>query len=610
MSLFQAHRGFTHFVFANHKDSYLLPGLVRLELNGYLYCLLKEQGYEAVYFLSGMEGEYTLSLFDQPSRELYRKNGKKTKGFMGLFAGEDTDEARSYRLPAGAEGARRLNNMLRKGRKQAFVFHPDTFREIFEKQPQELEEFARTGSKYLEQNENILVLQMPMSAGATLPLLTDPKGIFAREELCPEVGLLLEQEHSVKLYEQLARDLGERMVVLSCFSKERLLPAVRWVYLTAHCDFGWQEQDVRDLTAFLYTWYASSMLRRETGPLLSENEERKFSLLLKELTGATTWWSVCRAVEEQKQKAGSEPLEQYLQRVYKPELSIPGIRSDSLLARKIKQIRLPDSLYSSMPELGRSMIARFYDVAREYQTPRSRPVCPALEKILMQCLSCLENAVGRGDTTTFERAVKVLSYSVNRRFAYEADEERVLQCQLTVLQLSQNVFELDEMIREDEQRIGEFKVSQKRLIGKIEEAVRQGVRITTGTTAAEQELSVKKHEVVNLERQIENTTRSRAVKLSRRTQYLDTLRNLELAAGNLGISAPENVDAVLKDAVEAMSRDVLSGSRLDSQLEELGKTLGYVMQEIPNQPDYESVDLEYERLLMGLEREEDPLLNI
>lgn len=610
MSLFQAHRGFTHFVFANHKDSYLLPSLVRLGLNEYLYCQLKEQRYEAVYFISGMEGEYTLSVFDQPSRELYRKNGKKAKGFMGIFGQEDEDEARTYRLPGGAECARRLSAMLKKGRRQAFVFHPDTFREIFENQPQELEEFTRTGCKYLEQNENILVLQMPMAASGSQGLLTDPGGIFARQELCPEVGMLLRQEHSVKLYEQLAKDLGERMVVFSCFSREQLLLAAKWVYLTAHYDLDWQEQDAQDLAAFLYTWYASPMLRRETGALLSENEDRKFSLLLRELSSSTTWWSVNKALQEQRARAGKEPLEQYLRRVYKPELHLPGIRSDSLLARKIKQIRLPDTLYDSMPELGRSMIARFYDVAQEYQTPRSRPVCQELEKILMQCLSCLENAADRGDTTTFERAVKVLSYSVNRRFAYEADEERVLQCQLTVLQLSQNVFDLDEMIREDEQRIAEFKVSQKRIIGQIQEAVKQGVKITAGTTAQEHELSVKKHEVVNLERQIENTTRSKAVKLNRRAQYLDTLQNLELAAGNLGLTAPQNVDEVLKDAVEAMSRDAVSGSQLEGKLEELGKTLGYVMQEIPNQPDYESVDLEYERLLMGLEQEEEPLLNI
>lgn len=613
MSRFQAQKGFTHFVFANHKDSYLLPNLVRLELNSYLYCQLKDQGYEAVYFISGMEGEYTLSLFDQPSRELFQKYGKKSKGFMGLFGGEDSDEARLYHLPGGAECARRFNAMLKKGRRQAFVFHPDTFREIFEKQPQELEEFSRVGQRYLDQNENILVLQMPMAASVSLPLLTDPKGIFAQQgeqELCPEVGMLLRQEHSVKLYEQLQKDMGDRLVIFSSFSYEQMLLAARWVYLTNHLDWEWQEQDVKDLAVFLYTWYASPILRRETGPILSENEDRKFSLLLRELTNSTTWWSLKRAIASLKEKAGNKALKHYLRRTYRPELAGPWIRSDSLLARKIKQIRLPDSLYGSMPELGRSMIARFYDVAQEYQTPRSRPVCPELEKILMQCLSCLENAVSRGDTTTFERAVKVLGYSVNRKFAYEEDEKRVLECQLTILQLSESVFELDEMIREDDQRIGEFRVSQKRIIGIIEEQVRRGAKITTGTTAQEHELSVKKHEAVNLERQIENTTRSKAVKMNRRTQYLDTLRDLELAAGNLGITAPQNVDDVLRDAVEAMSRDVVASSQTDSKLEELGKTLGYVMQEIPNQPDYESVDAEFERLLMGLQREDSPLPNM
>lgn len=613
MSSFRAQKGFVHFVFANYKDCYLLPSLVRLDLNGYLYDQLKQKGYEGIYFISGMEGEYTLSLFDQPSRELYQKYGKKGKGLMGLFGGEEDDEARAYRLPGKTECARRFCAMLKKSRNQAFVFRPDTFDEIFGSQRQELEEFSRVGHRYLEQNGNILVLQMPMAASGSLPYLTDSKGIFAaggEQELCPEVSMLLRQEHSVKLYEQLAKDMGDRMVTLSSFSYEQMLLVSRWLYLTTRPDWDWEDQDVKDLAAFLYTWYASPSLRRETGPLLSENEDRQFHVLLRDLTSTTTWWSLRRTMESMRLKAGNEPLKKYLQRTWQPELIVPGIRSDSLLARKMKQIQLPDTLYGAMPELGRSMVARFYDVAQEYQTPRSSPVCPELEKNLMQCLSYLESAVGRGDTTTFERAVKVLSYSANRRFAYEEDERRVLQCQQTVLQLSENVFELDTLIREDDQRISELTASKKRMILQIEQDRKAGAHVSGGTTAQEHALSVKMHEAVNLDRQIDNAARARAVKMERRAQYLDTLQNLELAAGSLGISAPQNVENVLRDAVEAMGRDVMANSQTESKLQELGKTLGYVMQEIPNQSDPEDVAAEYERMLRSLQQDEEPLINI
>ena len=48
MSGFQAREGFVHFVYANREDTYLLPGLLQQDLDGWLYCRLKQEGYEAV----------------------------------------------------------------------------------------------------------------------------------------------------------------------------------------------------------------------------------------------------------------------------------------------------------------------------------------------------------------------------------------------------------------------------------------------------------------------------------------------------------------------------------------------------------------------------------
>lgn len=609
MSGFQAQKGFTHFVFANYKDCYILPSLVRLDLNGYLYYLLKQQGYEGVYFISGIDGDYSLRLYDGSSRELYLKHSKKGKGLLGIFGGEEDPSADEYDLPGAAECARRFTGMLKKSRNQAFVFHPDTLQEIFSRENRDLlEEFARTGHRYLEQNGNILVLLMPMSASSSQNLLTDPEGIFApcgEQELCPEVGVLLRQEHSVKLYEQLAKDMGERLVCLSGFTYAQMELAAKYFYMVGKPDWSWQSRDVKDLAAFLYTWYASPTLQRETGAVLSENDTRQFDLLQRDLSNTTTWWRLQRCLEQLRQAAGGEDLKRYLQRQYQPEQKLPGICADSLLARKIKQIHISDSLYGSMPELGKGMIARFYDIAQEYQTPRSRPICAGLEKELMQCLSCLENAVNRGDTTTFERAVKALSYSLSRRFAYEEDERRVMKCQLTVLQLSEDVFDLDQLIREDGQRLSEFTASKKRMIRQIEEARKSGAGVHGGASAQEHALSVKMHEAVNLDRQIDNLARSRAVKMDRRAQCLDTLQNLELAAGNLGIGTAQNVDAVLMEAVQAVQKDVVASVQSEGKLQELGKTLGYVMQEAPGS-DAADVEAEYERLLRNLQ-EEDPL---
>lgn len=612
MSSFHAQKGFVHFVFGNFKDCYLLPSLVQVDLNGYLYCQLKKQGYEGIYFISGMDGDFILNIYDEDSRELYQKLTKKGKGLMGFFGKDEEDAQASIGLPGGAECARRFTAMLKKGHNLAFVFRLNTFSEIFGGEDRErLAEFSRTGHKYLEQNGNILVFQLPMTASGSLPWLTDRKGVFAplpEYSLCPEMALILEQEHSVKLYEQMSRDMGERCVFLNRFTPAQMEAVARRYFLTEKPDWSWQEQDVQDLGYFLCHWYGSAQLRRETGPILSENETKQFSLLLRDLRNATAWWSIQRSMTSLRNTREGDSLKQILQKHYPPDSCGAGILSDSLLARKMKQIQIPDTLYGSMPELGRDPLEKFQALVQEYQTPRSHPMCPELEKTLMQCLSSLEAAANRGDTATFERAVKALRYGVTQKFRYEEGERQVWTCQVTVLQLSEDIFRMDRLIQEDTRQLSQFTLSKKRLIRQIEEERKaSGLSVGHGLSPEEHALSIKMHEAVNLDRQIDNLTRARTMKLDRRAQSLDSLRNLELAIGNLGLGIVQNVDTVLRSAVETMERDMVASNQAESALQELGKTLGYVMQEAPGQMDTAHVEAEYEKLLNSMD-EEEPLI--
>lgn len=286
MSGFQAREGFVHFVYANREDTYLLPGLLQQDLDGWLYCRLKQEGYEAVLKLSGGEEAYFLSPLDQPSRELYQKYGRKNKGFMGLFGAEEESEEGPYPMNGAAECIRRCQAMLKKGRGVAVMLPLETFLELLTGQPQELEELCRAGLKHPEANENILVLQMPMPAG---------------EKPAPKQG--------AGLWQLLTEHMEERTLVLSSFDLEQLLPVARRIYLTCHFEWDWQDRDVQELAAFLRDWYASEALRQQTGPLLSENPDRKFSVLLRELTDPNIRQRLRLAMELQKLRAEEKSAE-------------------------------------------------------------------------------------------------------------------------------------------------------------------------------------------------------------------------------------------------------------------------------------------------------------
>lgn len=278
MSGFRAGDGFVHFVYADGSDCYLLPSLVRLDLERYLYWLLKEQGYEAVFFLSGTQESYSLRWYDAAAAELYRKYGRKSKGLMGLFGADGDEQEDRASLSGAGETLRRLQTMLKKGTNQAFVLTGETFRELARKQPEELEELRRSGERELEKDKNILVLCLPLP----------------QEQPQPDC----------------------RTQVLNTFTLERMRTVARRIYLTGRQDLDWDTEEVERLAVFLHAWYESEDLRSLTGPLLSENEGRSFSLLLDELGQEQRIQQLTAAIEQLRQQAGQEPLERYLERTY------------------------------------------------------------------------------------------------------------------------------------------------------------------------------------------------------------------------------------------------------------------------------------------------------
>jgi hypothetical protein len=133
-----------------------------------------------------------------------------------------------------------------------------------------------------------------------------------------------------------------------------------------------------------------------------------------------------------------------------------------------------------------------------------------------------------------------------------------------------------------------------------------GMGVHRGVTAREHELSVKMHEAVELDKLIDNLTRARAVKQERRTQSLTTLHDLELAVGSLGLSIGRDVEAVFRDALDAMERDAVSHQRTESKFQELDRSMELVMQEMPVRSDDGNLLEEYEKMIGSLE--EEPLI--
>lgn len=606
MALFQAQKGFTHFVFADPKDSYILPGLVRLDLNGYLYYILKEQGYESVLFVSGLESPFRLELYDEASRSLYLSHGRKSGGFWSKGTQDRTEDPRVYQL--SEDLPKRLINLLKKSSDTAFVFRLDSFYEIFNGNRGLLREFVRTGQRYLEQNGSILVLQMPLSAGGSLGYLTDPKGIFSDMDgisLCPEVTLILERNQDVKLYEALEREMGERCVFLEQFTFDKIQLMVRAAFLTDP-EWDWSEADVKDVAAFIDSWHSSECLRQQVGRVLSTEDSRPAWTLINQLSIPHERWKVLRVIRQWDTKG--QPLRQYLREAYPPDPESPRILADNQLAKAMGRICVPQELYGGSPELGKVILGRFQELVREYQTPRSRPCDKGLDDVLCEYIQILEKAAQRGDRETFERSVRFLDRAVESGFRFGAEDCQGWSIRTTILRLSVKLFELDSAIGEDTRQIASLEQRKKLLIEEVRKEKAAIGGVVLGDSVQEHLLSVKMHEAVELDRMIDKQMRARTAKENSRAEQRTALYNLELAAGSLGLSIGQDVEQALHQALELMERDAVHQQRAERKLTELDRSMGLVMEEVSGGSD-EDLLAEYEKLVSGMEQESPMLLD-
>ena len=54
--------GIFHFIFANTDDTYFLDSLLCVDFQKYMYLSLKESGYQYVYFVDGIENDFTIGI--------------------------------------------------------------------------------------------------------------------------------------------------------------------------------------------------------------------------------------------------------------------------------------------------------------------------------------------------------------------------------------------------------------------------------------------------------------------------------------------------------------------------------------------------------------------
>lgn len=613
MSRFDAHNGFVHFVFAN-EDVYCLKSLAGLDLEKYLYYLLKQSGYQGVYFIGSEDERPAVSVYDSVSQELYAKSDKgafMTKMFDFLGVGWTGEQQGRVTVPTGTaeQFCRKWFPLLKKEQHQAFVFRLDVFVSLFSGEGRYLlPELIQIGRQQLQSQKNILIIQAPIAASENAKYLLDEKGVFQVTDrktgrpLCREIQSLLRGAGNSRLYEQMKHELGERCLFFNTFTRGQIRSLVQHYYLVRNPQEEADPQWLADAADFLYCWFASPQLRAAVGPVFSQNERQVFSQLLSDLNHGAVQRAMAREISRLRQENSADALYDLICRQYRVEPVSVCMPADDLIARKLRVLKVKPG---QLPE--REM-TRLQQVIREFQVQRTRLADEALTDLLLECIAQLEEAIGRKDAGTARHILAGLKDALHRDLTFGEAEQVIWDTRKTIIRLSQANFELDERRKDFLARKKEYAVEMKRLREEIQREEPEAAYLSESDPRRIQ-LASKKERFTQLYHDCRNQDYALAQDTKQSNQNDAAIRQLYLSISAFHQPGVEDLSQVLQNAQQMLVS--IESERMSQQreIEDINERINYTFKELAAMEDYPATADRYEATIRALDQEAGLLTN-
>ena len=384
-----------HFVFANKNDTYYCFETLALDLERFLWLLLRRQGYAHVYFIDHVEDAITIGAYGS------EQSPKIVPEKRNLFRVFKNAKARSDGLCNWM-----LKQLSAKDQDRcAIVFPLKDFCSYFSSEDRKgfLTRFVTQ-----ERRTGILILTAPVEAeGSMRFLLNSP--VF--EYLGEQSILDLRTAKPCDLYSMMYRSLQERMQFFNVFTSERIHCILTRIFMEEPGRIS--ELSLReDMESFLLQWMNNPALRA-----VSKNRQERLpssDVLYRDLS---EWlkrnenWNLLAAKAMQISKAGG--IRNYLDELgceqIRDPVNVVGIRrSADSYAGKCLRLRLKTATSAEPGERGK--ISELLDsIQRKVLSPRNREDNTRIRDMTELFLSELPAADDSGDASTVRR----LLYSVN-----------------------------------------------------------------------------------------------------------------------------------------------------------------------------------------------------
>ena len=346
MTKFDSQNGWIQIAFANEEDTYVLPSMVSVNYQRFLFYCLKKAGYEAVFFWGDSDSKCELFYMDSVSAEYYEKIRPKGAWERLLGSSEIIPKNEEHKIASvkisNENVMEQLVYQIIKGKKKTALVIPMKVFDAFFTKPDRAQTLMQ---KYKEQksNKNLILITSSVRAEDSNKYIIRENGILSK--LFEEVRQAVIASKRNNLYECLQTNMGSKCTYLNELNSEMIRNIVRkQMLLNPVSDLNLSSVDM-DCIAMVYEWYYKSKTFRENTPIsLPENKKNELKVIAESLSNIRTLTTICTWMETVGEWKSADAFRFYLKNTYPKDVNKHLIYTDHYILRLWEDIVIPEGM--------------------------------------------------------------------------------------------------------------------------------------------------------------------------------------------------------------------------------------------------------------------------
>lgn len=587
---------FVSFVFAA-EDTYPTDTLVMTDQYGYLYYLLRQEGFQNIYFFRSYGNGYLIHIYDEKSAETYNRTAGARRSEQQLHPAEKLHlmhaAAANLFMPR-QNFLRREDGMflkiLTENSKTAIVMDLAAVnRLVSEDDCEELIDWMIDHKAGMHTQKNSVIFMAGLHCEESLPILRDRHGMFFHlnrgKYLVDDIPDLFSGGGNPCLYHELAGKLRGNFAFLNAPDRRSVRRIVeRAILETNHYDVSGLVDAQR-----IYTRLYGRMTAREKDPRLPEIGKDNF---YKHLLDHLKRPGILPALAQEEETAFSHSYGTSWE-IGDEEAADAMVTSDRYASAFTDLIDEVDRQSAGGEEL-RQSAARLRESAVRCKMPRCKEPDAELVSECRLVSDKARRALRKQDAATVLRAAKAFEFLLDQEFLIGEDKKQEWKCLTAYIDLMTEKFDTERLVREiSEQMRSEQKKKQENIllsdvllkntpqIAVYLDRMKKGMPVNYGSEIGQRtaEYLHCTQKAVQADEQLESLARQSEMGSSRLQKIEDEIDQLDRMLTSARRIRETDISGLMSEIRETVQEDTQKRKSKEQSMYDLRKTMQEALNE-------------------------------